>query len=97
MARKRIPHDQLVAILEAARNEPIGLVVMTNDVTLARADLYRARAKENNPEYSRLQFRAWPYDEGNLVICHAQRTPTDAPDNVGDIDLGDILDLDIAP
>lgn len=97
MARKRIPHDQLVAILECARNEPIGVVLSTNDVTLARADLYRARTKENNPEYADLQFRMWPYEDGNLIICHARRTPVDAPNNFGNIDLGNILDLDLEP
>jgi hypothetical protein len=86
-------HDQLVAILETASNEPIGIVLMTNDATKARAALYRARMAENNPAYSDLQFRIWPYEDGDLVVCHGQRAKP--PNNLGDIDLGGILDLDL--
>jgi hypothetical protein len=68
---------------------------MVNDITRARAALYRARATENNPAYADLQFREWPYDEGNLVICHGGRAPERRPNNLGSIDLGGILDLDI--
>lgn len=86
--------DQFLAILEAATVEPIGLVLMTNDTTKARAALYRARAASNNPAYANLQFRVWPYEDGDLVICHAQNVKT-PPNNLGDIDLGGILDLDL--
>lgn len=86
-------HDQLVAILEAASAEPIGLVLVTSDTTRARAALYRARMLENNPAYADLQFRVWPYDDGDLIVCHGSR-PQPA-NNHGDIDLGSILDLDL--
>jgi hypothetical protein len=88
-------HDQLIAVLEAARSEPIGIVIMTNDVTKTRAALYRARAAENNPAFADLQFRSWPYDEGNLVICHGGAVPPLHPNNLGPIDLDGILDLDL--
>lgn len=88
-------HDQLLAILEAAANEPIGIVIFTNDTNRARAALYRTRMAENNPRYADLQFRIWPYEDGDLVICHDQRLPRSAPTNLGDIDLGGILDLDL--
>lgn len=86
-------HEELVTLLEAARCEPIGIVLMTSDPSAARAVLYRARSRESNPEYADLQFRAWPYEEGNLIICHGQAKP--ASTNLGDIDLGGILNLDL--
>lgn len=86
-------HDLFIAILEAARCEPIGIVLQCDDPMRARAALYSARRIENNPIYADLQFRAWPYDEGNLVICHSSKPPP--PNNLGDIDLAGVLDLDL--
>lgn len=86
-------HEAMVAILEAAACEPIGIVLMVSDTTKARAALYRARISEKNPRYDALQFRMWPYEDGNLVVCH--QAPTPKPNNLGNIDLGGILDLDL--
>lgn len=86
-------HDLLVAILEAARCEPIGIVIQTNDTVRARMALYRARALENNREYADLQFRQWAED-GDLVICHNQKAPA-KPNNLGQLDLSGVLDLDL--
>lgn len=88
-------HDQLVAILEAARCEPIGIVLVVNDPVRARAALYRARTVENNPAYSDLQFRVWPHEDGDLVICHDARLPRQTPNNLGRIDLTGVLELDL--
>lgn len=88
-------HDQFVAVLEAAANEPIGIVLVTNDPVRCRAALYRARMTENNPRYADLQFRMWPYEDGDLVICHEQTAPAPKATNLGSIDLGGILDLDL--
>lgn len=88
-------HERLVAVLEAARCEPIGLVLVTNDSTRARAALYRARTVENNPAYNDLQFRMWPYEDGDLIICHDAKLPPQRPNNLGSIDLSGILQLDL--
>lgn len=86
-------HDLTLAILEAAVAEPIGLVLMCSDPTKARMALYATRKAVNDPEFNRLQFRMWPYEDGNLVICH--EAPAPKPNNLGAIDLGGILDLDL--
>lgn len=87
-------HAQLVAVLEAASATPIGMTIFTNDPTRARAALYRARMVENNPAYADLQFRAWPYEDGDLVICHSG-VSTKKPNNLGSIDLDGILNLNL--
>ena len=90
-------HELLVALLEAARCEEIGVVVISSDPVRARAALYRARATENNPNYADLQFRMWPYEDGDLIICHGGQVPNTKPNNLGSIDLSGVLDLDIEP
>ena len=88
-------HDQLIAILHAALAEPIGLVLATDDPTRARAALYRARMTENNPDLADLQIRMWPYEEGDLIICHSSKAPASKPNNLGSIDLSGVLDLNL--
>jgi len=51
-----------------AKNEPIGVVLRTNDPHRAKQQLYRARADAGMPELVNLQLRTSPFDEGQLVI-----------------------------
>jgi hypothetical protein len=88
-------HSELISILETAANEPIGIVIATDNIVKTRAALYRARVDEKNPAYADLQFRVWPYEDGDLIICHNQRPRSRGPTNLGDIDLDNILDLNL--
>lgn len=54
-------------ILQMALQQPMGLLLKSNDPTRARARLYAAQRQI--PEASDLQFRASPWpDEGNLLV-----------------------------
>lgn len=81
---------ELLAIWQAAKAEPLGLIILTNDPVACRAALYKARAEANDPELMDLELARskWPA-EGQWQITHVKRPPRRF-----DIDLSDVLDLD---
>jgi hypothetical protein len=84
-----MPRPELLAILQSAMAEPIGLVLRTSDPTRARAALYKARAEAQDPQLACLQIRTSPFPDGNLVICKgpAPLGPRRLPVDLGDLDL----------
>lgn len=60
--------NRLLQILYQALNEPIGLVLRTNDVHRARQRLYNARASAGDLVLARLQFRLAPWGKSEIVI-----------------------------
>jgi hypothetical protein len=56
-------------IWQLALQEPIGLLLRTNDPARAKAQLYRARADSQDPSLAALSIRTSPFEEGELVIC----------------------------
>lgn len=88
-------HDELLSILQMALEEPLGIVIQTSDTTRAKMQLYRCRAVANDPSLAVLQIRTSPFEEGDLIICHSNRTPQPKPaTNLAGIDLGTVLGLD---
>ena len=62
---------EATSILYAAKMEPIGLLLRTSDVRLARQKLYAARRAAEDPQLDDLQFRASPWpEEGDLIIVN---------------------------
>jgi hypothetical protein len=78
---------ELQDILYLALQEPIGLVLVTNDPHRARQRLYRARTEIQDPALEILQIRMSPLGgsgssaPGDLVICKRQE-PAKAPQPV---------------
>lgn len=64
----------LAPLLYRALGEPIGLVLRTGDPQRARAALYTARRKAQDPLLDDLQIRPWALDGGDLVICKLSAT-----------------------
>lgn len=88
-------HDQLLAVLHAALEEPIGIVIQTNDTVRAKMSLYRCRAAAEDPALAELQIRTSPFSDGDLIICHSLKTPQPkASTDLGTVDLQGILNLD---
>jgi hypothetical protein len=89
----RKQHYELMAVWEAAKLEPIGIIIKCgSDPTQVRAALYRARADAKDPSLMDLEIGISKFpEEGELQIIHVQRK-NKAPD--GAIDLSDVLDLD---
>lgn len=81
-----VPREALLTILQAALDEPIGLLLRTSDPSRARAALYKARADAGaDPALSALQIRISPFDDGDLVICHPQATKRRHVPDIGEI------------
>lgn len=79
----------LLVLLQAAEAESYGLLLRTSDFPRARAALYKARADAGPGAFANLQFRASPFPEGDLVICHG---PAQAPAHPTP-ELASLLDL----
>ncbi len=60
--------QELIPLLYQALAEPIGLVLRTSDWRRARQQLYAARVQAADGALVGLQFRAWPGEDGDLVI-----------------------------
>lgn len=62
-------NPELTELLYQALGEPIGLLCHAEpDFETARARLYSTRAKLADPDLATLQFRASPFNAGNLMI-----------------------------
>jgi hypothetical protein len=65
----------LLPLWIVAEQEPVGLLLRTNDVARAKAQLYRARADAGIPALAQMQIRTSPFPDGDLVLCRGP-TPT---------------------
>lgn len=68
-----LSREALLIILQAALDEPLGLLIRTSDTTRCRAALYKARTDSGDARLSSLQIRMSPFPDGDLVICHPQQ------------------------
>jgi hypothetical protein len=80
--------EVLLTILQAALDEPIGLILQTSDTARARAAFYKARADSGDPALAALQIRISPFPDGDLVICHPAPTAKRPPSP----ELGDLFE-----
>lgn len=71
-------------LLHLALDEPLGLVLRTNDPVRMRQALYAARAASGDPRLTVLQVRMSPVPDGQLVIVRGQ-SPLGRP--VPDVEL----------
>lgn len=80
-----------MAIWEAAKSEPIGIILNCgSDPVLVRAALYRARSDSHDPELMNFEIGTSKFpDEGQLQIIRVQRAHRTRSEN-----LGKLLDLD---
>lgn len=65
-------------ILYEALHSPIGIVVQTNNPSLAKAHLYKTRSESGDPALDCLQFRTSPF-EPNSDIWIVKGTPKPDP------------------
>lgn len=64
------PDPACAALLYEALAEPIGLLCQaTPDFERGRQRLYQTRRALGDPALEVLQFRASPFEDGNLIIC----------------------------
>lgn len=80
-----LARETLVTILQAALDEPYGILLQTSDPGRARAALYKARTEEGDPRLSTLQIRISPFPDGDLVICHVAPARRRPPPNLEDL------------
>ena len=75
------PDPAIAALLYEALAAPIGLICQASpDFEKARAKLYATRTKLGDPALASLQFRASPFEDGNLVITKSTvELPRNAP------------------
>lgn len=72
--------SEMLAILELAMSEPLGLELRCSDPDRARAALYNARRLVGRPEMSRLQIRLSPWpDRSDLVVCKGPEPASPSP------------------
>lgn len=65
----------LVPLIEMALNEPLGLIVKTNDPARAKQQLYIAKNACGHPDIHRLQIRTSPWPEGQLILIKGSAKP----------------------
>jgi hypothetical protein len=67
--------ERWVPLLYQALAEPFGLLLTTNDVARAKAQIYAARKLASDPELDCLQLRTSPFTEGELVLVRGAKPP----------------------
>ena len=77
-----VSNDTLIALLYQAVESDIGILLQVSDLTQARARFYKIRADLKDPVLECLQFRASPFEDGNLVIIRT--TPVAKPPTLED-------------
>lgn len=70
--------DEFLMLLLQAVQEPIGLLVATNDPERARQKFYASRRAAKMPELDGLQIRMSPFPDGQLVLVNS-RIKLEAP------------------
>ena len=68
MAMVAKARPELLALLQAALVEPIGLLIASSDPARLRQQLYATRAASQETAFANLQFRMSPFGDGGLVI-----------------------------
>lgn len=75
--------DDLRSILYSALSEPVGLLLAVDgDPIRARQKLYKVRHELRDPALARLQIRASPLAEGELIIIKSEAIG-DVPEPLG--------------
>lgn len=69
MSKKK---DEFLMLLLQAVQEPIGLLVATNDFERARQKFYAVRREAKMPELEGLQIRVSPFPEGQLLLVNTR-------------------------
>ncbi len=64
--------EVLTAIWLQARNCPIGLLIQASDPGKVRQQLYSVRKELGDEIILRMQIRASPFPDGNLVLVHGE-------------------------
>lgn len=82
------PDPTLLSIWQSALEQPIGVVLQTNDSQRARQALYRARADANDERLNTLQILTSLFPDGDLLIRHNPRRASAPPAP----DLGELPD-----
>jgi hypothetical protein len=77
-----MPARDHIPLLYRALNEPIGLLVSTNDAKRLRQQLYLARTEALDPALEILQFRMSPFPDGQIVICKGQTLAVQRQENL---------------
>ena len=70
-AKAQAKDDFLMLLLEAVQ-EPIGILVATNDFERARQKFYSVRREAKMPELDQLQIRMSPFSGGELIIINSR-------------------------
>lgn len=70
--------DEFLMLLLQAVQEPIGLLIATNDFERARQKFYAVRREANMPELDGLQIRMSPFSGGELILVNS-RIKLEAP------------------
>ncbi len=86
-----VDHQVWLEIMYQALASPVGLLLQVSDLQRARVRFYQTRRAALDPELNRLQFRASPFEGGNLVICKGAVAPpvrrTPSGPSLQDLDL----------
>jgi len=64
--------DEFLMLLLEAVQEPIGLLISTNDFERARQKFYAVRREAKMPELDGLQIRMSPFSGGELILVNSK-------------------------
>jgi len=65
-----VSKERLLQLWLDALEQPIGVLLRTNDPNRAKQLLYRVRAEAKLDALANLQLRTSPFPDGDLIICH---------------------------
>lgn len=81
-----MPTSPWLPLLDRAMASPVGLLLSTNDIARAKAQLYAARASAGGV-FDSLQIRTSPWPDGDLVLCKGGKQRVVLPRAASELDI----------